>query len=215
MEERVPNSDVYTVIRGGYRAVKGRRKSPQDKFLSRAELETLFRKARADGRVAGADAYALFALAGNFGLRSIEALSLELDHFKTLSMGYFRVWTAKKKGAQDDRVYVGRKGVDAVRQILDGRRARSRDVLFPFTTRTARYLFAFYAERAGISPNVSFHALRHTAARMMLQAIKGQFEYPERIVQAFLRHKPTTTGIYLEPSPEDMMKAADLKGIVR
>jgi len=108
-------------------------------------------------------------------------------------------------------------GIDFLRMIVD-RRVRERgEILFPFCSRTARYLFAFYAKEAGISRNVSFHALRHTAARMLLEAVtktdlavKGM-----NIVKAFLRHSPTPTEIYTRPTPQDMMRAMDLKGVVR
>jgi hypothetical protein len=35
------------------------------------------------------------------------------------------------------------------------------------------------------------------------------------IVTAFLRHKPSSTQIYTEPSAEEMIQAMNLKGIVR
>lgn len=210
-------ADVFQVTRGGYRAAKGWKKSAQDKILSPKEFAAILHAARSDSRKYGQAGYDLFSICGNFGLRQSEALGLERDHFKPLTMGYFRVDTLKKRGKQEDRVYTGRDGQTLLSEIVDRRWHQTKSsILFPFGSRTARYLFAFYAEKAGISPNVSFHALRHTAASMMLRAIgKGKMDYPERIVQVFLRHKPTTTQIYLEPTAEEMIQAMNLKGVVR
>jgi integrase len=211
-------ADVFQVTRGGYRAAKGWKKSSQDKVLRREEFVALLEATRSDKRRYGRDAYDLFSLAGNFGLRQSEILSLDHDHFKPLAMGYFRVLTLKKRGHQEDRVYTGRDGQKLVSEILASRRVVTKsDILFPFGSRTARYLFAYYAEKAGISPNVSFHALRHTAARMMLQSLRKTELAAEamNIVTCFLRHKPATTQIYTEPTAEEMIQAMNLKGVVR
>lgn len=208
-------ADLYTKIRGGFRAAKGQRKSDQDKMMSRPEFAALLGAAGADRSRHGGDAYDLFALSGNFCLRCSECLELNFEHFRSLPMGYFRVHTLKKKSEGQDRVYTGVGGLGLVEQILERRRKRSDEVLFPFSSRTARYLFGFYSDLAGLSANVSFHSLRHTAAKMMLEAIGRRMDYPDRIVNAFLRHKPTTTEIYLTPSAEDMTHAMDLKGIIR
>lgn len=208
--------DVFRVVRGGYRAVKGWRKSDQDKVLSPQEFAALLRAAASDRRKYGMAAYDLFSLSGNFGLRQSEVLALEQDDFRTISMGYFIVKTLKKRGYKEDRVYTGSDGQRLAQEIAHRRRLLSRsEALFPFGSRTTRYLFAYYAERAGISPNVSFHALRHTAAVMLLKAIGKRMEYPDRIVSAFLRHKPTVTQVYLTPSAEEMIQAMNLKGVIR
>lgn len=212
-------ADVFNVKRGGYRAAKGESKSSQDKVLQRQELQALLDAPKTDRRRYGYDAYDLFAISGNFGLRCSEALDLEFADFKSLTMGYFRVRTLKQKKNQADRVYVGEKGADLLNDILASRRRISAksDKLFCFGARTARYLWAFYCEKAGISPNVSFHSLRHTAARMMLTALRKTDLANEamNIVTAFLRHKPSSTQIYTEPSAEEMIQAMNLKGVVR
>lgn len=210
--------DVFQTSRGGYRAAKGWRKSSQDKFLSRDEVASLLRAAASDRRKYGINAYDLIALAVNFGLRCSEALDLKQEDFKTLPMGYFRVRTLKRRAFVEDRLYTGREGAKFVAEIVERRRQMTKDsVLFPFGARTARYLFAFYADKAGISPNVSFHALRHTAARMLLDSLEGT-KYAAKamnIVQTFLRHRPTSTQIYTEPTADVMMAVMDLKGIIR
>lgn len=207
-------ADVFMVSRGGYQAKKGQRKSAQDKLLSETELGSLLAAALKDRRRYGWDGYDLFVVSGNFGLRCSECLGLTFDDFKSLDHGYFRVSTLKKRAEGHDRVYTGSAGRAVMEKILEKRRKVSANHLFPFTDRTARYLFGYYAEKAGISPNVSFHSLRHTAAKMLLEAIGGKIDYPERIVNAFLRHKPTTTEIYLTPSAQEMTQAMDLKGCI-
>ena len=212
-------ADVFETKRGGYRAAKGESKSSQDKVLQKQELQALLDAPKSDRRRYGYDAYDLFAIAGNFGLRCSEALDLEFDDFKSLAMGYFRVRTLKQKKNQADRVYSGDKGRVLLEDVIASRKriVGRGDKLFPFGARSARYLFAFYAEQAGISPNVSFHALRHTAARMMLTSLRKTDLANEamNIVTAFLRHKPSSTQIYTEPSAEEMIQAMNLKGIVR
>lgn len=213
-------ADVFDVKRGGYRAAKGESKSSQDKVLQRQELQALLDAPKADTRRYGYDAYDLFAIAGNFGLRCSEALDLEFDDFSSLRSGYFRVRTLKKKKHLSDRVYTGDAGAKLLVDVLASRRrivGPKGTVLFPFGARSARYLFAYYAEKAGISPNVSFHALRHTAARMLLTSMRKTELANEamNIVTCFLRHKPSSTQIYTEPSAEEMIEAMNLRGVVR
>lgn len=213
-------ADVFETKRGGYRASKGESKSSQDKIMQRTELQALLDAPKSDTRRYGYDAYDLFALAGNFALRCSEALDLEFTDFKSLAMGYFRVRTLKKKKNKEDRVYTGKMGQQLVEQILESRRrvvGPRGEKLFPFGGRTARYLFAFYSEKAGISPNVSFHALRHTAAKMLIMSLRKTelASEAQNIVTSFLRHKPTSTQIYTEPSAEEMIQAMNFKGVVR
>lgn len=212
-------ADVFNVKRGGYRAAKGESKSSQDKVLQRQELQALLDAPKSDRRRYGYDAYDLFAISGNFGLRCSEALDLEFADFSQLRSGYFRVSTLKRRKNLQDRVYTGDKGQQLLEDVIASRRriAGKSDKLFCFGARTARYLWAFYCEKAGISPNVSFHALRHTAARMLLMSMRKTDLANEamNIVTAFLRHKPSSTQIYTEPSAEDLIQAMNLKGVVR
>lgn len=212
-------ADVFNVHRGGYRAAKGYAKSAQDKILQRAELQALLDAPKTDRRRYGYDGYDLFAIAGNFGLRCSEAIDLEFNDFSSLRSGYFRVRTLKKKKSLEDRVYTGDAGRKLLEDVLESRRriAKGSDCLFPFGARTARYLWAFYAEKAGISPNVSFHSLRHTSAKMLLQSLRKTELASEamNIVTCFLRHKPTATQIYTEPSAEEMIQAMNIRGVVR
>lgn len=213
-------ADVFSVQRGGYRAAKGWAKSAQDKILQRVELQALLDAPKSDRRRYGYDGYDLFAIAGNFGLRCSEALDLEFEDFTSLKSGYFRVRTLKKKKHLADRLYTGDKGRELCVSILESRRrivGTQGEKLFPFGARSARYLFAFYAQKAGISPNVSFHALRHTAAKMLIVALRKTELAGEanNIATAFLRHKPTATQIYTEPSAEEMIQAMNLRGVMR
>lgn len=212
-------ADVFNVSRGGYRAAKGWSKSSQDKVLQQSELQALLDAPKSDRRRYGYDGYDLFAIAGNFGLRCSECLDLDFEQFASLRSGYFRVRTLKKKKHLEDRVYTGTAGAELLAQVLESRKriVGRGEKLFPFGARTARYLFGYYAQKAGISPNVSFHALRHTSARMLLKSLRKSELAAEapNIVTAFLRHKPTATQIYTEPSAEEMIQAMNLKGVVR
>ena len=103
-------ADVFRVMRGGFRSAKGHRKSDQDKVLAPKEFQALLNATHPDLRRYGRDAYDLFAITGNYGLRCTEAISLERDDFKTIAMGYFRVHTLKKRAKEHDRIYAGRDG---------------------------------------------------------------------------------------------------------
>ena len=208
--------DIFGARRGGFANRKGNKKSPQDKAMAVTELKDLLRTAGEDQSIHGRNAYAMLVIAGNFGLRCSEVIDLEFKDFETLHHGYFRVRTLKKKARQEDRAYTGTRCVKFMKQLLEERREVHKTKLFPFGDRAARYLFAYYAETAGISPNISFHALRHTAARMLLAAQKdGPLAHVAmNIVEFFLRHAPTSTRIYTQPSHEDMIAALNRKEFV-
>lgn len=70
-------------------------------------------------------------------------------------------------------------------------------------TRTLRYLFRLWQERAGFDRAFSFHALRHTA---LTNAYRSSRDI--RLVQRMARHKSVdTTTIYAAPSDEDILRA--------
>lgn len=204
--------NLYLDRRGGFRAAKGFKKGMADKLMRPEEFEALLTASAEDDGPHSLVSYALFALSGNFGLRCTEAINLTFSDFASVHFGYFTVQTLKKKASQQDRVYIGRKGIPMVDAILEERRGavKKEDGLFSFGSRFARYLFAYYAKLAGISNNVSFHSLRHTAAKMMHTATGDM-----RIVNAFLRHRPTSTEIYVYPSADEMSTAMDKKGVIR
>jgi len=70
-------------------------------------------------------------------------------------------------------------------------------------TRTLRYLFRLWQERAGFDRPFNFHALRHTALTNAYRASRDI-----RLVQRIARHKSVdTTTIYAAPSDEDILRA--------
>jgi integrase len=70
-------------------------------------------------------------------------------------------------------------------------------------TRTLRYLFRIWQERAGFDRPFHFHALRHTALTNAYRATRDI-----RLVQRIARHKSVdTTTIYAAPSDEDILRA--------
>jgi site-specific recombinase XerC len=70
-------------------------------------------------------------------------------------------------------------------------------------TRTLRYLFRLWQERAGFDRAFSFHALRHSALTNAYRSTRDI-----RLVQRLARHKSVdTTTIYAAPSDEDIFRA--------
>jgi integrase len=70
-------------------------------------------------------------------------------------------------------------------------------------TRTLRYLFRLWQERAGFDRPFNFHALRHTALTNAYRTTRDI-----RLVQRIARHKSVdTTTIYAAPSDEDILRA--------
>lgn len=208
---------IFGERRGGFNTSKGNKKSQQDKAMTREELHDLLGYAKSDLSSHGKNAYALFFIAGNYGLRCSEVLDLKFTDFDSLRQGYFRVRTVKRRGRQEDRVYIGKKGLAPLLDLLKEReRSGNKKKLFNFGDRTARYLFAYYAQTAGISANVSFHALRHSAARMLLDSLKNSdlAHKGMGIVNCFLRHEPDTDEIYTYPSHDEMMYAMDRKPLI-
>jgi len=69
-------------------------------------------------------------------------------------------------------------------------------------TRTLRYRFRIWQERAGFDRAFSFHALRHSAMTNAYRATRDI-----RLVQRLARHKSVdTTTIYASPSDEDILR---------
>jgi len=70
-------------------------------------------------------------------------------------------------------------------------------------TRTLRYLFRLWQERAGLDRPFNFHALRHTSLTNLHRRTKDL-----RVVQRVARHKSLdTTMRYTAPSDEDILSA--------
>lgn len=70
-------------------------------------------------------------------------------------------------------------------------------------TRTLRFLFRVWQERAGFDRLFCFHSLRHTALQNAYRATRDI-----RLVQRLARHKSVdTTTIYAAPSDEDILRA--------
>lgn len=70
-------------------------------------------------------------------------------------------------------------------------------------TRTLRYLFRVWQQRAGFDRLFNFHALRHSALTNAYRATRDI-----RLVQRLARHKSIdTTTIYASPSDEDILAA--------
>jgi len=70
-------------------------------------------------------------------------------------------------------------------------------------TRSLRYLFHIWQERAGLDRRLGMHATRHTALAAVYRET-GNLELTQRVA----RHKdPVTTRIYAGPTDEDVLRA--------
>lgn len=70
-------------------------------------------------------------------------------------------------------------------------------------TRTLRYLFQLWQERAAFDRRFNFHSLRHSALTNVYRAT-----HDIRLTQRIARHKSVeTTTIYAAPSDEDILRA--------
>jgi integrase len=70
-------------------------------------------------------------------------------------------------------------------------------------TRTLRYLFRLWQERAGFDRTFNFHSLRHTALSNIYRTTRDI-----RLTQRVARHKSVeTTTVYAAPSDEDIWAA--------
>ena len=88
-------------------------------------------------------------------------------------------------------------GLDADCPLFISRRKKR------IATRTLRYLFRLWQERAGLDRPFNFHALRHTSLTNLHRRTKDL-----RVVQRVARHKSLdTTMRYTAPSDEDILSA--------
>lgn len=171
-------------------AILGRKKRETDKFPEKHEVEALLAKAR-KGPIRD---YMLLFLTANFGLRCAEAVSLTRDDLRDLDRGVLYVHTVKIKGHPEDRLPVSPALVPVISEYL-GQMKRGQKYLFPgakghISERTARYIFALYAQRARIRPILSFHCLRHFCGLMVYDLSKGNI----KTVQSMLRHRSEKTS---------------------
>lgn len=88
---------------------------------------------------------------------------------------------------------------DMKRPLFQSREGNCR----PLTTRSVRYIIKKYAERAGITKQISPHSIRHTVGTNM--AVN---EAPLIVIQQFLGHRdPKTTMRYIRRAEELASKA--------
>lgn len=208
-------NDIWSYRKGGLEP--GEKKGDDYKYLTAAQLARLLAVTGNDSSAHALTAYDLFAISGNFGLRCLECKTLEFDDFKYLEDdNYFIVRTAKKRAPVRDMLYVGKAEKKLLAGIVQRRRELERGkILFTLPDRAVRKYFAWFAAKANIHPNVSFHSLRHTAARLFLSAADNDMRFPI----ARLRHKvggkgQSSTFIYTKPSPEEMIAVANKKGAI-
>ena len=214
---------IYNTRKGGFRKARGWKQSEMDKFMEPDELRRLLQTCSdgvGQGRMHAQFAWSTIAIAGNLGLRCGETIGLRHDDFKHLRDNYLIVRTLKRRAHIEDRLYVGEGEKELLYEILEYHPGKLMDKLFRLGERSIRFIFAYYAKLAGLSHNLSFHALRHTAARMIMTAAKAVGdENPIRHVTARLRHAPGANQvmamIYTTPSPAERIAVANHKGVIR
>ena len=163
--------------------------------------------------------HVLFAIALGTGLREHEIVALDVGDLVHADGRVRRRLTLRvfKRSAKDpvpQEVFVpdavwykltkfvawkrgGGESLDPASPLFVSRRGRR------LSTRTVRYLFRVWQERAGFDRPFNFHALRHTALTNVYRATRDI-----RLVQRIARHKSVdTTTIYAAPSDEDILRA--------
>lgn len=188
-------------------------KSERDRLLTKREFRALLAVAK---RQSARD-YALVCLAGNLGLRIGEVVQLRLGDLHLVSRPKFvRVSTLKRRRTGptysdltlSDRLHRGIAGY--LRWLQAAARAyhvtperaylfhRPRNLEEPITARAASKRFKRLVRLAGLSPQCSFHALRHYRAMMLLRS-GGDIAY----VANRLRHASVRSVYpYLHSDPE-------------
>ena len=87
--------------------------------------------------------------------------------------------------------------IDASSPLFISRRGKR------IATRTLRFLFRLWQDRAGIDHRFNFHALRHTALTNIYRST-----HDIRVVQRLARHRDINTStIYAGPSDDDVLRA--------
>jgi integrase/recombinase XerC len=182
------------------------------KYLDDAQLRTFLgiihdrkrKTARRDG--------VLFLILATVGMRPRELARLTLEDVTLGTEPQLRLRRLKSRKVQGrlDDVPIGAKLGRILRRWI-AYRGPGRGPLFPsqqggeLTVRALERLFRRYADAAGIPSEARLYALRHTAARRMLEAT-GDL----RTVQVMLGHASIrTTEIYAHVTMERRRQAAD------
>lgn len=185
------------------------------KCLTSEEVEKLL--TTTGERVNGLRDHVLYSLALGTGLREHELEALNWEHMLTLNgrgRGIKeRVEISTFKGDNKGGVQVVVLPLDCRRKVWALYQSRPKDErtgpVFVsrqrnrLCTRQMRGQFKKWCIEAGISHMLTFHSLRHTFCRRLLDASKDI-----TIVCAAARHsRITTTYAYLQPNDEDVTKA--------
>ena len=143
----------------------------RDKYLTQDEFRRLIREARERRHVNAKRDTAFLLTSGLAGLRAGEAIGLRVGDFheeRGSNETILSVVAEKKRdrGPTLPLYDVGlpRSAARALREYLrtlppERRKPWSR--IFPITRQQARRIFKFYADRAGLNPRYTLHALRH------------------------------------------------------
>jgi integrase/recombinase XerD len=169
------------------------------KVLSEQEIGRLFNAVRSRKHKA------ILFLAYSAGLRVSEVVQLRLCDIDSDRM---QIFVQRAKGKKDRYVPLSLVVLDVLRQYLRGCMVRPLVYLFegaipgqPYSTRSAQKIFQVARKDAGITKEVSFHALRHSYATHILE--KG---IDIRYIRDLLGHfNITTTERYLHVKREQLV----------
>jgi site-specific recombinase XerD len=190
----------------------------RSKYLDDSELRAFLRAIQDRKRKTANRDRVLFLVLATVGMRPTELCRLTLEDVTLGSEPALRVRRLKSRqilGRLDD-IPIGEKLGRILRRWIKAR-GPTPGPLFPsqrgapLEIRGLERLFKRYAQSAGIGPEVTLYALRHTAARRMLEAT-GDL----RTVQVMLGHASiTTTTIYAHVTTERRRLAAEsvLRGL--
>ncbi len=161
----------------------------------------------------------LFALALGTGLREHELAALDVgdvlhDDGRVRRRIALRVFKRSTDEPATQEVFIPDSAWYKLGKFVSWKRSRGESLeptapLFVsqrrkrIATRTLRFLFRVWQERAGFDRLFCFHSLRHTALQNAYRATRDI-----RLVQRLARHKSgDTTAIYAGPSDEDLVRA--------
>jgi integrase len=172
----------------------------KQKYLDESAFKRLLYAVRTRPHKNSLRDFALFAVAGLCGLRSVEVTTIQVGDCSKLKEEPPRldVRTAKQRSKDGhppiDEVTVPKTAAYSLKKWI-GKLPKTSpsDLVFQVQTRQLRRLFRHYARLAGIDDSYSFHSLRH------FRGVQLYTKYRDIVlVKESLRHRRiTTTEIYV------------------
>jgi len=189
----------------------------REKYMNKSEVKQLREWAQAKalldekrGRVQGTRMWMLLDFALQTGLRVQEIKLVQLKHYEKRGLWVNRL-KKKEKDKKLELLVIGKELRQHLDEFIKTKPLRDEPIdpeayLFmgkrgPLTKRGLQQMFKVAVKKAGLSPDLSIHACRHTLACTLLKKTSNL-----RMVQKMLSHKDpeTTANLYADISYEDM-----------